>query len=332
MELRQTLNYLFEQNTLTQEEAKQALTNIGKGEFTESEIAAFLTVFCMRKITPAELAGFREALLGLCVPVDLSAYNAIDVCGTGGDEKNTFNISTLTAFVIAGAGYKVVKHGNYGVSSGCGSSNVLEHLGYKFSNDLSKINKEIEEANICYLHAPFFHPAMKYVAPVRKSLKVKTFFNLLGPMVNPSRPNNQIVGVFNTEVQELYSEVYKKLGINYHIIYALDGYDEISLTGDFRVISDKGDKTFSPTDLCLPTVKAETLHGGASIPEAAEIFTRVIKGEGSEAQTSAVLANAAFGIQCFEKDKSLTECVEIAKESINSGKAYNALEALLKLQ
>lgn len=330
--MKNTLTYLFEANTLTQEEAKAILTRIGQGEFSESEIASFLTVYLMRKITPAELAGFREALLDLCVPVELEGYNTIDVCGTGGDEKNTFNISTATAFVLAGAGIKVVKHGNYGVSSSCGSSNVLEHLGYQFSNDTGKIKKELESSNICYLHAPFFHPAMKHVAPVRKSLKVRTFFNLLGPMVNPSRPNNQIVGVFNQEVQELYHQVYTNLDINYCILHNVDGYDEISLTDKFRAITQKEDKTYSPEDLGFQRVNPTELHGGESIPEAASILTNVLSGKGSEAQTNAVLANTAMAIQCQTPEKSIADCLLQAKESIDSGQAIKALKTLLELQ
>jgi anthranilate phosphoribosyltransferase len=330
--MKDTLTYLFAQNILSKARAKDVLLQIGKGNLSESEIASFLTVYLMRKITPQELAGFREALLELCIPIDLSEFNTIDVCGTGGDEKNTFNISTASAFVLAGANIKVVKHGNYGVSSSCGSSNVLEHLGYQFSNDSSKIKKEISDCNICYLHAPFFHPAMKHVAPVRKSLRIRTFFNILGPMINPSRPQNQVVGVFNEEVQELYHEVYKNLDMNYNILYNLDGYDEIVLTDRFRSISRKEDKIYSPEDICFDLVKPEDLHGGDSISEAADIFIKVLEGKGTVAQTNVVLANSAFAIQCYYQEKSFDECVSIAKESIESGKAYNSLKKLIQLQ
>lgn len=330
--MKETLTYLFEKNTLSQEEARAILTKIGQGQFSESEIASFLTVYLMRKITPQELAGFREALLDLCVPVDLKEFNTIDVCGTGGDEKNTFNISTASAFVLAGAGIKVVKHGNYGVSSSCGSSNVLEYLGYQFSNDTTKIKKELEEANICYLHAPFFHPAMKHVGPVRKSLRVRTFFNLLGPMVNPSRPNNQIVGVFNQEVQDLYHQVYKNLDMNYSILFNLDGYDEISLTDNFRAVSPKEDKIYSPDSIGLAKVKAEELFGGNSIKDSAEILTKVLSGEGSTAQTNVVLANTAFGVKCYFPEKTIEDCLSMANESIESGRAIKALKQLVNLQ
>jgi anthranilate phosphoribosyltransferase len=330
--MKETLNYLFAHNTLSEEEAKKILTRVAQGEFSDAEIASFLTVFLMRKITPDELAGFRTALLDLCVPVDLDGLNTIDVCGTGGDEKNTFNISTLTSFVLAGAGYKVVKHGNYGVSSSCGSSNVLEHFGYKFSNEIDKIKKEIEVANICYLHAPFFHPAMKNVGPVRKSLKVKTFFNLLGPMVNPCQPKNQIVGVYNSEVQDLYNLVYKKLNVNYYILFSLDGYDEISLTGDFRAISAYDNKVYSPESIGFEKVMPKELFGGDSVSEAAEIFKTVLEGNGTKAQANAVLANAGFAIKTIESSKSIEECVEIARESLEGKKALEALNKLIELQ
>jgi anthranilate phosphoribosyltransferase len=330
--MKETLTYLFAQNILSKEEAKEVLTKIGQGTYSESEIASFLTVYLMRKITPQELAGFREALLDLCIPVDLSEYNTIDVCGTGGDEKNTFNISTITSFVLAGAGIKVVKHGNYGVSSSCGSSNVLESLGYKSSNDISKIKKELEETSICYLHAPLFHPALRHVGPIRKSLRIRTFFNLLGPMVNPCRPKNQLVGVFNQEVQELYHQVYKNLDMNYFILYNLDGYDEISLTDSFRAISAKEDKIYSPSDLSFSLVKPEELYGGDSIVESAKIFTTVLEGKGTSAQTNAVLANSAFAIQCYYPEKSLSEALNMAQESIESGNASNTLKKLIDLQ
>jgi anthranilate phosphoribosyltransferase len=330
--MKNTLTYLFENNTLTQSEARDVLLKIGQGVYSEPEIASFLTVFLMRKIKPEELAGFRDALLELCVPLNFDGTNLIDVCGTGGDEKNTFNISTLTSFVLAGAGINVVKHGNYGVSSSVGSSNVLEHLGYKFSNDQEKLKRELEEANICYLHAPFFHPAMKHVAGVRKSLKLRTFFNLLGPMVNPVQPKKQIVGVFNTEVQDLYNEVYKNLDIEYFILHNLDGYDEISLTDKFRVLSKEGEKIYTPEDVSLELFDSSQLDGGSTLEESAEIFLNVLGGKATKAQESAVLANSIFGIKCFYPEKSFEECLDIAKQSIKSGSALNSLKKLIELQ
>jgi anthranilate phosphoribosyltransferase len=330
--MKEILTYLFEKNILSKTEAKDVMLAIGQGKHSDPEIASFLTVYLMRDITPQELAGFREALLDLAVPVDLSEYNTIDVCGTGGDEKSTFNISTLTAFVVAGNGEKVVKHGNYAISSACGSSNILESLGYKFSTSQDKLRKEIEQAGICYLHAPLFHPAMKYVGPVRKSLRLKTFFNLLGPMVNPSRPPNQIVGVYNEKVVDLYHQVFATSGIHHTIIHSLDGYDEISLTGKFRAISDSGDNVLSPENLGLPLIKAEDIHGGNSVEEALSIFSKILEGKGTKAQNYVVQANAAFALKCLHPENSLEDCLSSAKSSIESGNARRVLKSLIDLQ
>jgi anthranilate phosphoribosyltransferase len=330
--MKETLNYLFDHKVLGRQEAKDILIGIGKGQYSEPEIASFLTVYLMRKITPHELAGFRDAMLELCIPVSLPDHETIDVCGTGGDEKNTFNISTLTAFILAGAGLKVVKHGNYAVSSASGSSDILEHYGYKFSNDENKIRNEIEKANICYLHAPLFHPAMKSVAPVRKSLKVKTFFNILGPMINPCRPKNQLVGVFSEEVMNLYNDVYKDTDISYCIVYCLNGYDEISLTGNFRIISKDSDKILSPEDMNLKRTGHDDLFGGNTAREAARVFNNIINGNGTEAHNSVVIANAAMGLKCIYGNKSVEECVEQARESLLGKKALGALKKLIDLQ
>jgi len=330
--MKETLNYLFDHKVLGRQEAKDILIGIGKGQYSEPEIASFLTVYLMRKITPHELAGFRDAMLELCIPVSLPDHETIDVCGTGGDEKNTFNISTLTAFILAGAGLKVVKHGNYAVSSASGSSDILEHYGYKFSNDENKIRNEIEKAIICYLHAPLFHPAMKSVAPVRKSLKVKTFFNILGPMINPCRPKNQLVGVFSEEVMNLYNDVYKDTDISYCIVYCLNGYDEISLTGNFRIISKDSDKILSPEDMNLKRTGHDDLFGGNTAREAARVFNNIINGNGTEAHNSVVIANAAMGLKCIYGNKSVEECVEQARESLLGKKALGALKKLIDLQ
>ena len=330
--MKETLNYLFSHKTLSSQEAKEILIGIGKGQYSEPEIASFLTVYLMRKITPHELAGFRDALLELCIPVNLPEYETIDVCGTGGDEKNTFNISTLTAFILAGAGKKVVKHGNYAVSSASGSSNILEHYGYKFSNEADKLRNEIEKANICYLHAPLFHPAMKSVGPVRKSLKVKTFFNILGPMVNPCRPKNQLIGVYSEEVMDLYNNVYKDTDINYCIIYCLNGYDEISLTGKFRVVSNFSDDIFSPEDMNLKITVHNDLYAGKTVEEAVEIFDKIINGNGTESQNSVVIANAAMALKCINGERPIEECVQQAQGSLLEKKALGALKKLMDLQ
>lgn len=330
--MKEILTHLFNKNVLSKQEAKDVLLNIGQGKYSEPEIASFLTVFLMRKITPQELGGFREALLDLCIPVDLTDFNTIDVCGTGGDEKNTFNISTLSAFVLAGAGVKVAKHGNYSVSSSCGSSNIFEYLAYKFSYDNDKIRKEVEEANICYLHAPIFHPSMKYVGPVRKSLKLRTFFNLLGPMVNPAKPQNQIVGVYNEEALELYNRVFSDADINHYILYSLDGYDEISLTGNFRAISGNEDEIYTPETLGLKKLKPEELYGGSTVKESAKIFVDILEGNGTSAQNSVVIANTGFALKCYYPEKSIQECIQTAKESLESKGALNAMKKLIALQ
>lgn len=324
------LNRLINHETISKTEAKLVLINISNGEYNQSQIASFLTVYMMRAITVEELAGFRDALLELCLSVDLSDYNTIDLCGTGGDGKNTFNISTLSSFVAAGAGTRVTKHGNYGVSSVSGSSNVMEYLGVKFSNDVDFLKTCLDKAGICVLHAPLFHPAMKNVAPIRKELGVKTFFNMLGPMVNPSFPKNQLVGVFSLELARLYSYLYQETNKNYTILHALDGYDEVSLTGKTKLISNKHEKVLSPLDFGVNTVKPEAIFGGDSVKESAKIFMRIIRGKGTKAQNNVVAANAGLAI-ATERNIDFKEGFLIAKESLQSGKAKKSLECLIEL-
>jgi anthranilate phosphoribosyltransferase len=331
--MKKILSFLFENKYLTRQEAEEVLTNISLGKYNECEIAAFLTVFVMRRITVEELSGFRDALLNQCIRVDLSEFETIDLCGTGGDGKNTFNISTLTSFVTAGAGVKVAKHGNYAVSSACGSSNILEYFGYKFSNDHDKLRREIDKTGICFLHAPLFNPAMKNVAPVRKQLGIKTFFNMLGPMVNPSFPQNQIVGVFNLELARLYNYIYQHEPKNYIIYHSLDGYDEISLTSDFKVISKKeGERILSPADLGFEKLQPEDVYGGSTVEEAAKIFANVLENKGTTAQMNVIVANSAFALKCALPQKSLEECKALAIETIESGKAIQVLKQLIALQ
>jgi len=327
--MKSTLDKLFQHQQLSQQDAYEILTRIGKGDFNHSQIAAFLTVYLMRNISVEELKGFRNALLDLCLKIDLSDFNTIDVCGTGGDGKNTFNISTLSAFVIAGAGYKVAKHGNYGVSSSCGSSNVLEYLGYEFTNEESVLKQQLEEANFCMMHAPLFHPAMKNVAPIRKELGIKTFFNMLGPLVNPSFPQNQLVGVFNLEIARIYNYLLQETEKNYTILHSLDGYDEISLTGKFKAISNKGEILFSPEEIGFNTQKQSDIFGGETIEDAAKIFVNVLNNESTAKQKNVVLANSSFAIKCIEPNKSIEECISIANESIESGNAYQSLKKLI---
>lgn len=328
--MKDLLNRLVNQESISSSEAKQVLVNISKGDYNQSQIASFLTVYMMRNITLQELKGFRDALLELCISVDLSAYNTIDLCGTGGDGKDTFNISTLASFVTAGAGIHVAKHGNYGVSSACGSSNVMEYLGVKFTNDEGFIKKSIEEAGICILHAPLFHPAMKNVAPIRKDLGVKTFFNMLGPMVNPSFPKNQMVGVFNLELLRLYAYLYQNTNTNYSIVHALDGYDEISLTCDTKIVTNHEEQILSPEDLGLEILDQNSISGGNTIKISAAIFMDIIEGKGTEAQKNVVCANAGLAIATVRKC-SHKEGFELAKESLASGKAKKSLETLIKI-
>ncbi len=328
--MKKILNRLINHEILDKEESKQILVNIAKGDYNPSQIAAFLTVYMMRSITIDELEGFRDALLELCLAVDLSDYNPVDLCGTGGDGKDTFNISTLSSFVTAGAGVKVTKHGNYGVSSACGSSNVMEYLGIKFSNDKDFLQKSIDEAGICVLHAPLFHPAMKNVAPIRRELGVKTFFNMLGPMVNPAFPKNQMVGVFNLELARMYGYLYQKTDKNFTILHALDGYDEISLTGSTKTISNHADGMLSPEDFGVAALKQEDIYGGDSVESSAKIFMNVISGQGTEAQNNVVCANAGMAIATV-KGLEPKEGFELAKESLLSGKGHKALKKLQEL-
>ncbi|MEO0571610.1 MAG: anthranilate phosphoribosyltransferase [Bacteroidota bacterium] len=328
--MKTTLNKLINHEILSKEDAKKILVNIAKGEYNTSQIAAFLTVYMMRSITIEELEGFRDALLELCLAVDLSEYNPIDLCGTGGDGKDTFNISTLASFVTAGAGIKVTKHGNYGVSSKCGSSNVMEFLGIKFSNEANFLKKSIDKAGICVLHAPLFHPAMKNVAPIRRELGVKTFFNMLGPMVNPAFPKNQIVGVFNLELARMYGYLYQNTDKNFTVLHALDGYDEISLTGATKTISNHSEGILLPEDFEVPLVKADAIVGGSDVADSAKIFMDILQGKGTQAQNNVICANAGVAIATVE-GVSPKEGFEKAKESLLSGKGLNTLKKLQSL-
>ena len=324
------LNRLIDHQQLSKEESRQMIINIADGQYNSSQIASFLTVYMMRSISLDELEGFRSALLELCILIDLDEYDTIDLCGTGGDGKDTFNISTLSSFVTAGAGVKVTKHGNYGVSSGCGSSNVLEALGVKFSNEKNFLKRCLDEAGICILHAPLFHPAMKNIAPVRRELGVKTFFNMLGPLVNPVLPKNQLTGVFNLELARLYNYLFQKTNINFTILYGLDGYDEISLTGPTKVFSKNGESVLTSQDFGVKTIAAKEISGGEDINSSAKIFLDVIQNRGTTAQQNVVCANSGIAIATALR-LSPIEGFEKAKESILSGKAFNALKKLQNL-
>lgn len=328
--MKATLNRLIQHEQLSKDQARQMIINIADGQYTAVQIASFLTVYMMRSISLEELEGFREALLELCIAIDLSEFETIDLCGTGGDGKDTFNISTLSSFVTAGAGIKVSKHGNYGVSSGCGSSNILEALGIQFSKDADFLKRCVDQAGICILHAPLFHPAMKNVAPVRKELGVKTFFNMLGPLVNPAFPKNQLTGVFNLELARLYHYLFQKTKTKFTILHALDGYDEISLTGATKAFSNHSERVLTPQDFGVQPLEEKQITGGDTVESSAKIFMEVIQNKGTEAQTHVVCANAGMAITTA-LDLSPIEGFERAKESLTSGKALNALIRLQNL-
>ena len=326
--MKKILEKLFDHNYLEYEESKKVLKEIFSKKYNYSQVASFLTVFKMRNPSVQEIEGFRDALLDLCVKIDLSSdFETIDLCGTGGDGKNTFNISTISSFVVAGAGYKVTKHGNYGVSSSCGSSDVLQQLGIKLSNDDGYLKKCLDKGNFCYLHAPLFHPAMKNVAGVRKELEFKTFFNILGPLVNPLQPKNQLCGVYNLEISRLYGYVFENSKKNYSILYSLDGYDEISLTSDFMKISRNDSTINSPDYFGFNKINPDEIKGGESIKDSASIFTKILENKATKSQTDVVLANSAIAIQTIT-NKTIDECLSIARQSIDSGSALNCLKRI----
>ena len=326
--MKKILEKLFDHNYLEYEESKKVLKEISSKKYNYSQVASFLTVYKMRNPSVQEIEGFRDALLDLCVKIDLSSdFETIDLCGTGGDGKNTFNISTISSFVVAGAGYKVTKHGNYGVSSSCGSSDVLQQLGIKLSNDDGYLKKCLDKGNFCYLHAPLFHPAMKNVAGVRKELEFKTFFNILGPLVNPLQPKNQLCGVYNLEISRLYGYVFENSKKNYSILYSLDGYDEISLTSDFMKISRNDSTINSPDYFGFNRINPDEIKGGESIEDSASIFTKILENNATKSQTDVVLANSAIAIQTIT-NKTIDECLSIARQSIDSGSALNCLKRI----
>jgi anthranilate phosphoribosyltransferase len=329
--MKEILGKLFNHEKLSSSEAKQILVDISESKYNDAQVAVFMGVYMMRSVGVEELRGFRDALLELCLPIDTQGIESTDMCGTGGDGKNTFNISTTSAFVVAGAGYNVTKHGNYGVSSICGSSNVLEYLGFKFTKDTSLLLKQLDETNICFIHAPLFHPAMKAVAPIRKQLGVKTFFNMLGPLVNPAKPTHQTVGVFSIELARIYEYILESEQKEYNILHALDGYDEISLTDETICIANNGTQVLDANSFHVPYNTAKDIHGGDTIKASADILVSILDNEGTDAQKNVVLCNAATAIQTFERDKSLLECFNIAQESIDSGSAKKSFSQLLKM-
>ncbi len=330
--MKKVLEQLFEHQTLSRAEAKDILVRIASGEGNEAQFAAFMTVYLMRTVTPEELSGFRSALLELCKSVSLPSSDAIDLCGTGGDGKNTFNISTLSSFVVAGAGGKVIKHGNYGVSSVSGSSNVMEFFGYKFTDDNSKLNTSLENSGVCFLHAPLFHPALKRVGPVRRDLGVKTFFNMLGPLVNPAQPKFRVTGVFSLELARAYQYLIEQTDERYVILHSLDGYDELSLTSDAKIFRNEGEQIISPANFGLRKLLASEILGGSTVEDAATIFREVLHNRGTSAQNQVVIANAALALQCLGKYEKLEDAVAASKESLDSGKALLAFKKTLEIK
>lgn len=325
------LTRLFNHEELTAEESRQILLNISRGMYPEAQIAALLTVFQMRGITVDELTGFREALMETRVPIDFAPYRPIDIVGTGGDGKNTFNISTCACFIVAGAGYKVAKHGNYGATSVSGASNVIEQHGVRFTNNPDILKRSMEECNIAYLHAQLFNPAMKTVGSVRKALGVRTLFNLLGPLVNPCKPAYQLMGVADLSQMRLYTNVFYKLGIDFAVVNSLDNYDEISLTDEFKVMTRNYERIYRPQALGFSAVRPEELSGGACKEDAARIFDNVLNNRAEAAQTQCVIVNAAFAIQVMEPEKEIEECIAIARESLESGRALKTLKKFIEI-
>lgn len=327
--MKEILEYLFNHHTLSKSEAKAIMIEIAQNKFNAAEVTAFITIFLMRNITLKELEGFREALLQMTVPTHIDSSDAIDIVGTGGDGKNTINISTLSSFVVAGAGQKVTKHGNYGASTITGSSNVLEELGYEFKNNSDRLNEDLEKANICFLHAPYFHPALQSVGLLRKSLGLRTFFNLLGPLVNPAKPQFSMIGVYNLEIARIYQYLLQKDDRDFILVHSLDGYDEISLTHDSKIITKKGEEIYSAEDLGFDSISHESIKAGETTQESAKIFRDILEGRGTKQQNSVVLANASVALHHTHKFGSYDDCLLLAKESLESGKALRSLELLL---
>ena len=330
--MKKILQSLFEYKSLSRQQAYEILLQISNGIYNEHEITAFMTVYLMRSVTIDELLGFRDALLELCLPFEVDSSSVIDIVGTGGDGKNTFNVSTLACFVVAGAGKKVVKHGNYGASSVSGASNVMEQIGYKLKNNTDDLKKELDKANFCFLHAPMFHPALKTVGPIRRNLGMRTFFNMLGPLVNPARPGVQLIGVYNLEMARIYNYILQQSTLKYTIVHSLDGYDEISLTNDTKVITPFGEQMLSPMDLGKRMVSQDDIYGGDTVAEAASIFMKILNGKGTWAQNAVVLANAAMALFTTGDFTNYEESYQMAVESLESGKAFQTFQKLIALQ
>jgi len=327
----QLIEKLINQETLTKAESSVVLNNITNGVYNDSQIVVVVTALQMRSVTADELNGFRDALLEASTKVNLKVEDCIDVCGTGGDGKNTFNISTITAFVLAAGGYKVVKHGNYGVSSFCGSSTMLEHLGYKFTVNESNLQEQLDETNICFLHAPLFHPCLKRVSKIRKDLGIRTFFNFLGPLVNPLQPNLQLTGVFNLKTARLYKDILSNSRKAFSVVHSIDGYDEVSLTAPFKVFSETSEQLLYPEELTDETITEDDLFGGSDILQSEKIFEAIVSGNGNAVQNEVIKINTALGIKCFKPEMSLEDAQLEAEQIIKSGKVAQTIKNVIKL-
>lgn len=329
--MKQLLNAVLQGRILTADEAAEAMRAVLSGATPAEQTAALLATLYMRGLHPTELQGFHRALDASGQTVDLQEFAPLDVCGTGGDGKQTCNISTLAAFVLAGAGVNVSKHGNYSATSGCGSSDVLQHLGLTFTTDESALRRQLVAANICYLHAPLFQPALKAVAPVRKAIGFRTFFNTLGPLLNPARPLRQFIGVSDPATLRLYRYFLEDSGTAFAIVTTRDGYDEISLTAAFDVATNDGVTTYTPEAVGFTTVAAHELNGGADIGQTAEQFLGILRGDGTPAQNAVVIANAAFALRLAQPEKALDDCRAEATESLCGGHALHAFTKLKEL-
>jgi len=330
--MKQLLIKLIECQKLTFEESRSLMYGIAHNEVNEAQIASVLTAFIIRTISIEELRGFRQALIELAVRVNLNDGYGIDLCGTGGDGKNTFNISTVSSFVVAAAGYPVIKHGNYGATSVSGSSNVMEYLGYRFSKEEDKLQKELIKTGICFLHAPLFHPALKVVGPIRKQLGIKTFFNMLGPLVNPANPGHQLSGVYNSEVGRVYSYFLQAENKKFTVLHSLDGYDEVSLTSPVKLFTHKGETLVNFEEKGLKKVSPRHIAGGETIEEAGRIFLSVLENQSTPEQHSVILANSALAISCIDESKTLDDSLSMAHEAIVSGKASGLFKKLINMQ
>ena len=327
--MKSSFELLCHGHSLSETEAYQLFQEICGNKLNNSQILAIMAFYSARPITVNELMGFRNALLEMCIPVKLEK-EAIDVCGTGGDQKNTFNISTLSAFVIAASGIPVAKHGNYGSSSVSGSSDILNYLGYQFKTNSDELNNELNKHNVCFIHAPLFHPALKNVATQRKELGVKTFFNMLGPLVNPANITFKYIGVYGLDLARLYNYMLQLDNSKYSIVHSLDGYDEVSLTSPFKFISNATEKIIAPETIGFSMLGQEAIYGGITIKDNATIFLNVLQNQSTISQKNVVVANSAMAMHGYNPKITIEECISICNETIESKAAYNLFKQLIK--